>query len=122
MNYLIIGLILLILIVLIATLLSKKTEETEEPKEINSECCGAHEICELDLRKLNKTIIYFDDEELDNYKHRQSTDYNESEIDEFRDVLYTLNPQDIREWINSLEIREISLPEPLKQETLSLLA
>lgn len=123
MIYLIIGLIVLVTIVIVATLLSKPSQEGEEEiKEVDAECCGAHEICELDLRKLNKDVVYFEDEELDSYRNRQSTDYNEEEIDEFRDILYTLKSEEIREWINSLEIREINLPEPLKQETLSLLS
>jgi len=122
MIYLIIGLIVLVAIVIAATLLSKPSKEGEdEIKEVDAECCGAHEICELDLRKLNNDIVYFEDEELDIFKHRQATEYNEEEIDEFRDILYTLKSEEIREWINSLEIREINLPEPLKQETLSLL-
>jgi len=122
MIYLIIGLIVLVAIVIAATLLSKPSKEGEEEiKEVDAECCGAHEICELDLRKLNNDIVYFEDEELDTYKHRQPTEYNEDEIDEFRDILYTLKSEEIREWINSLEIRQINLPEPLKQETLSLL-
>jgi len=122
MIYLIIGLIVLVAIVIAATLLSKPSKEGEEEiKEVDAECCGAHEICELDLRKLNNDIVYFEDEELDIFKHRQATEYNEEEIDEFRDILYTLKSEEIREWINSLEIRQINLPEPLKQETLSLL-
>jgi len=122
MIYLIIGLIVLVAIVIAATLLSKPSKEGEEEiKEVDAECCGAHEICKLDLRKLNNDIVYFEDEELDTYKHRQPTEYNEDEIDEFRDILYTLKSEEIREWINSLEIRQINLPEPLKQETLSLL-
>jgi len=122
MIYLIIGLIVLVAIVIAATLLSKPSKEGEdEIKEVDAECCGAHEICELDLRKLNNDIVYFEDEELDIFKHRQATEYNEEEIDEFRDILYTLKSEEIREWINSLEIRQINLPEPLKQETLSLL-
>lgn len=123
MLYIILGIIALIATVIIYTLLSKH-KETEEvvTKEIDPECCGAHEICDLDLKKLNEEIEYFDDEELDLFISRPENKYNEEEIDIFRDILYTLKPQEIREWITSLEIRKVNLPEPLKQEVLSLLA
>jgi len=123
MWYIIICLFALIAIVLLYTRFSKSGAATEEEiKEVDAECCGAHEICDLDLKKLNKEVDYFDDEELDTFKNRRETDYNEEEIDEFRDILYTLKDTEIREWITSLEIREVNLPEPLKQEVLSLLA
>lgn len=122
MFYIIFGIIALVLSVIAITLLSKSKPVEEAPKEIDPECCGAHEICDLDLKKLNQEFVYFDDEELDAYKLREENNYKEKEIDEFRDILYTLKPQEIREWISSLEIRRICLPEPLKQELLSLLA
>lgn len=123
MLYIILGIIALIATVIIYTLLSKHNEKEEEvTKEIDPECCGAHEICDLDLKKLNEEIEYFDDEELDLFISRPENKYSEEEIDIFRDILYTLKPQEIREWITSLEIRKVNLPEPLKQEVLSLLA
>lgn len=123
MLYIIFGIIALIATVIIYTLFSKQKEtEEEETKEIDPECCGAHEICDLDLKKLNEEIEYFDDEELDTFISRPENKYSEEEIDIFRDILYTLKPQEIREWITSLEIRKVNLPEPLKQEVLSLLA
>jgi hypothetical protein len=122
MLYIFLGIIALVLAVIIITIFSKPKEQEEETKIIDAECCGAHEICDLDLRKLREEIVYFDDEELDAYKLIEGDKYKEEEIDEFRDILYSLQPNEIREWINSLEIRKIALPEPLKQELLSLLA
>ncbi|MGB5989703.1 MAG: hypothetical protein WBG43_08185 [Marinifilaceae bacterium] len=124
MLYIIIGIIALIAIVIVYTLLSKPKENEKEDitKEIDPACCGAHEICDLDLKKLNEEIEYFDDEELDTFISRPNDKYSEVEIDIFRDILYSLKPEEIREWITSLEIRKVNLPEPLKQEVLSLLA
>jgi hypothetical protein len=124
MLYIIIGIIALMAIVIVYTLLSKPKENEKEEitKEIDPDCCGAHEICDLDLKKLNEEIEYFDDEELDTFISRPDDKYSEVEIDIFRDILYSLKPEEIREWITSLEIRKVNLPEPLKQEVLSLLA
>ncbi|MCH4896089.1 hypothetical protein E0494_05165 [Marinilabiliaceae bacterium JC040] len=130
MWYIVIGLLGLAALVILFTLIHSKIqtknakegeEIVEDYKDVSSDCCGAHQICELDMRKLKKTIVYFDDEELDAYKNKRENEYSEKEVDEFRDVLYTLQPQEVREWVNSLEIREINIPEVLKQETISMM-
>lgn len=78
-------------------------------------------MCEKQLRKLNATIIYFEDEELDRFKHKPDDHYTEDEIESFRDVLYTLQQNEIEEWLTSLEKREIELPDVLKQEVLDMM-
>lgn len=54
--------------------LQKKIDRGEldampEVQEVDSECCGQHEICERDslLAAVSKQIEYYDDEELDKY-------------------------------------------------------
>lgn len=130
MWYIILGLLGLAALVILFTYINSKIQRrnikegeeiVEDYKDVSSDCCGAHETCELEMRKLQKTIVYFDDEELDSYKNKRENEYSEIEVDEFRDVLYTLQPQEVREWINSLEIREINIPEVLKQEAISMM-
>lgn len=85
-------------------------------------CCGAHEICEFDKLKMNEKIIeYFEDEELDKYKTINEDAYSNEQIDQFRDILYTLKTNEIKNWLLSLERREIQLPSILKSEARMLI-
>jgi hypothetical protein len=87
------------------------------------DCCGAHEVCELDLVKMNPDIIeYFDDEELDNYKNMNENEFSDVQIDHFREVLYTLHKNEIMNWLLSLSRRNIALPVILQEEARQLIA
>ena len=48
-------------------------------------------------------------------------DFTDAQLDQFRDVLYTLRKEEIEDWLISLEKREIQFPELLKAEALDLL-
>jgi hypothetical protein len=107
------------IIILIVVNQKRRKENTEEeiPSAPASDCCGAHEVCEVDQVKLDESIIeYFDDEELDAYKNIEADTYSDSQIDEFREILYTLNPDDILHWLLSLERRKINIPAILLAE------
>jgi hypothetical protein len=86
---------------------------------VSEECCGQHEVCERDslLAAASKKIEYYDDEELDTYYGKESDRYNEKEIEEFREVLYTMHETEVAGWIRSLQLRGINLPDQLKDET-----
>ena len=125
---LIIGLVLLGVIALIAGIirnkrLQKKIERGEldrmpEVKEVNTECCGQHEVCEKDslLAAVSKKIEYYDDEELDQFMGREGNAYTEEETELFRDVLYTTRDDEVAGWVRSLQLRGIELPDELKDE------
>lgn len=99
------------------------TNESEEPRTVPSDCCGAHEICEFDLTKMDESIIeYFDDEELDQYKNIPPNSYTDEQIEQFREVLYTLQAHEIKKWLLSIERRHIQLPEILNSEARMLMA
>jgi len=103
----------------------QKTEENNKklPTGIPLDCCGAHEVCEVEeMLKNPEEIIYFEDEELDHYQGIPADQYNDMQIEEFRDVLYTLNGDEIRKWLLSIERRKIQLPSVLKPEALELIA
>ncbi|MBP7210233.1 MAG: phospholipase [Paludibacteraceae bacterium] len=86
-------------------------------------CCGAHEVCEKEsLITTKKDIIYFADEELDAYKGRTSDSYTDEEIDEFEDVLLTLRENETAEWLKSLQLRGIEIPEIIKDQALLMVA
>lgn len=97
-------------------------EKIETPTEPMEECCGAHEVCETDLiNKLSEEIIYYDDEELDAYRNYEENDYNDDQIDEFREVLYSLKEKELEGWIRSLELRKIEMPSIIKSELVFML-
>ena len=82
------------------------------------ECCGQHETCEKDslLAAISKQIEYYDDEELDRFRGKESNSYSEKEVDEFRDVLYTMKDDEVAGWVRSLQLRSVELPDDLKDE------
>ena len=100
-----------------------KNPTQKENSIVPSDCCGAHEVCEFDQIKADESIIeYYEDEELDEYKNIDENAYSTSQIDEFREVLYTLKTHEIRYWLLSIERRKIQLPEILKSEARLLMA
>ena len=81
-------------------------------------CCGQHETCERDslLAAVSKKIEYYDDEELDRFRGVEADAYDEDAVNEFRDVLYTLQEIEVAGWLRSLQLRAINLPDELKDE------
>ena len=63
-----------------------------------------------------------DDEELDEYKNVDENSYTNNQIEQFREVLYTLKTEEIRYWLLSIERRHIQLPAILKSEARMLMA
>ena len=105
--------------------LQKKVESGEleampEVKEVDQECCGQHEVCEKEslLAAVSKKIEYYDDEELDRYIGVSPDTYTPEQEDEFRDVFYTMQSEDVAGWVRSLQLRGIALPEGIKDEVL----
>ena len=99
-------------------------EEVCEPQLQDEQCCGMHIVCEKDslLTAVSPEIIYYDDEELDVYKGRKADEYDSAEIDQFREVLLTLLPQDIAGWGRSIQLRGIELPIEVREELLMIVA
>lgn len=100
-------------------------QPAEEPGEENSgECCGLHIVCEKDslVGGLDREILYYDDEELDRYRGREANDYEIAEIEEFREVLLTLRPEEIAGWARSITARGITLPTDVREELLMIVA
>ena len=98
----------------------KIEEKKEQSASIQSldGCCGAHEVCEKEslLAAVSKDIEYYDDEELDRFKGFSSNSYSSGEVQEFADVLYTLKSEEVAGWVRSLQLRDIELPDQLKDE------
>lgn len=122
MLYIILGIAgLLVTVALFTFIFRRKNGTPEEIIAPEEGCCGAHAICEKGLKRIEKQIEYFDDEELDQFKGIAADAYADKQIDMFREVLYTLNKKEVSNWLVSLEQREIALPEILRQEALEML-
>ena len=93
-------------------------EEAPEVVDVDSECCGQHQICEKEslLAAVSKQIEYYDDEELDRFRGCPSDQYEEEEIEELRDILYSMNDDEVAGWSRSLQLRGVELPDELKDE------
>lgn len=94
------------------------------PETENEECCGMHITCEKDslLTAVADKIVYYDDEELDAYAGRQADSYSDEDIEHFRDVLLTLLPEDIAGWVRSIQLRDIALPEAVRDELIMIIS
>ncbi len=81
-------------------------------------CSGKDERCELEcmLEAATREIEYFDDEELDRFSGRPSDAYTDKEVEQFAEVLYTMRPEEVKDWNRSLVLRGINLPDQLKDE------
>lgn len=93
-------------------------EELPEVNPVDMECCGQHEVCEKEslLAAVSQKIEYYDDEELDRYIGTPAEDYTAEQVDEFRDIFYTMLEEDVAGWVRSLQLRGIALPDALKDE------
>ncbi len=95
------------------------SDPTSEPEV----CCGAHTVCEkTNLSPLTGEIVYYDDEELDRFRGRDAENYTPEEVEEFRDVLMTLLPEDVAGWSRSIQVREINLPTEIREELIMIVS
>ena len=67
-----------------------------------------------------KPIEYFDDEELDRFKGVASDAYSDEEAEEFREVMLTMRPEELKAWNRSMILREINMPNQIKDEYIML--
>lgn len=126
MAILLLSLILLgILTALFAAFQNRNSPNKPVPDDVvqhiqDMECCGQHEVCEKEelLKAMAKGIEYFDDEDLDIYSGRAADSFTDDEEDDFRNVLYTMKESEVKDWVRSLQMRGIELPEGVRDEAL----
>lgn len=128
--YLFIGIIVFFIAALVITnYIQRKRGNTQEREatppaiDLSGGCCGAHEICERNSQAPahENGPEYFDDEELDKYSHRDSSAYSEKEVEEFREVFYSVLDEEKPQWVKSLQLRNILLPDQIKDEVLKFI-
>lgn len=85
--------------------------------------CGVSCFCdEQSLRRqMSEEIIYFEDEELDAFRGVAPDAYSQQQTDMFAEVLTTLRPQEVADWLHSLQLRGIALPDSLKEEAIMMM-
>lgn len=89
------------------------------------ETCGLRSICpseQLLEGACKQEITYYDDEELDAFKDRDENGYSPEEEEQWRDVLYTLQPADLLGWGQSIKHRGLVMPAAIREEFLQLAA
>ena len=111
MLYLVLALVALGFVSAILGLLSHHKGGEEEPLQEGvscNTCNGENTKCEQEcmMEAATKDIVYYDDEELE----------------EFAEVLYTMQAQDVAGWNRSLILRGINLPNQLKDEVIGFLS
>lgn len=86
-------------------------------------CSGEDDRCEqvCYMEAATREVEYYDDEELDLYKGRQADSYTEEEVEQFAEVLSTLQPSDAKGWARSLSLRQIELPNCLKDDLYAMI-
>ena len=102
----------------------RHSPEAADPvkKVLDMECCGQHEVCEKEslLAALSKQIEYYNDEELDRFLGRRPDAFSSDEIEEFREILYTMRSDEVAGWVRSVQLRGVELPEDLRDEVLMI--
>lgn len=125
--YSLIAILLVAAVVVVVTLLNRHIADEEQVDEtcryengLCSSCSatyGSDEcMSQKTLRQATEGAVYFDDEELDVYRGRDAEAYNDDEVEQFAEVLYSMHRRDVADWLASLTVRGINLPESLKSE------
>jgi len=89
------------------------------------EACGIRSICpseQILVSQCKREVIYYDDEELDGFAGREADGYTAEEEEQWRDVLYTLQPGDLLGWGQSIKHRGLVMPASIQAEFLQLAA
>ena len=112
-----------------------KTDENVDETEENAsqdnppaqgcadEGCGLRSICpseQILAGECKQEVIYYEYEELDAFAGRGADDYTPEEEEQWRDVLYTLQPADLLGWGQSIKHRGLVMPAAIRQEFMHL--
>lgn len=102
---------------------NEPNEQTQNAAHDCTTCSGEDDRCEqvCYMEAATRETEYYDDEELDVFKGRTADSYTEEEIEEFAEVLSTLQPSDAKGWARSLSLRQIELPNCLKDDLFAMI-
>jgi hypothetical protein len=125
MYHLILAIFILGIIAAIAGRLGndKRPGDNPQPPAHHPACCGQHADCEHNklAATVNRHIAYYDDQELDRFRHTDPATYAEADIQEFREIMHTMRPNEISPWIHSLRLRHINPPDTIRREAIRII-
>ena len=111
---------------------AENVDETEQNSDSGNshqgcadEGCGLRSICpseQLLAGECKQEITYYEDEELDAFAGRNENEYTPEEEEQWRDVLYTLQPADLLGWGQSIKHRGLVMPAAIREEFMQLAA
>ena len=130
MNIILIGILVIVgmgVIVGASTLISR--HNSTEPDVVApaagdcATCSGINDDCEQTcmMEAATKEVEYYDDEELDRFKGKESSEYTDDEAEEFSEVLYTMRPDEGKGWNRSLLLRGINVPNQIKDDLITMI-
>ena len=130
MNIILIGILVIVgmgVIVGASTLISR--HNSTEPDVVApaagdcATCSGINDDCEQTcmMEAATKEVEYYDDEELDRFKGKESSEYTDDEAEEFSEVLYTMRPDEAKGWNRSLILRGINVPKQIKDDLITMI-
>lgn len=130
MNIILIGILVIVgmgVIVGASTLISR--HNSTEPDVVApaagdcATCSGINDDCEQTcmMEAATKEVEYYDDEELDRFKGKESGEYTDDEAEEFSEVLYTMRPNEAKGWNRSLILRGINVPNQIKDDLITMI-
>ena len=94
-------------------------EVVQSQQATSDECCGQHLVCEREtLLQTNAVPEYYDDEELDALAGISPDTYTQQQHDAIRAVFDTLKESDVPGWCRSIQLRNIALPQDIREEAL----
>lgn len=101
-----------------------RASASDEPATVpDADCCGAHEVCDKEtLLSADDEIVYYQDEDLDHYQGRSAQSYSSAEIEDFREILYTMRDDEVAGWLRSLQLRNINPPIVIRDEALMIVS
>ena len=98
--------------------------EAVQPESSCATCSGTSGKCEQEcmMEAAVRDTEYYDDEELDAFRGRQSSEYTDDEAEQFGYVLSTMRPEEVAGWCRSLNLRGIELPDQIKDEVVMIVS
>lgn len=126
MSYVLYLALLVLLVVVLQRMFGRKDGAGNETEPDAGSSCGTCVsgrgkcLQECALQNALGEIEYFDDEELDKFRGRRSDGYTDEEAAQFAEVMYTMKQEEVKDWLKSLNLRCINLPDQLKDEAIML--
>lgn len=115
--------IVLAIVIIVLFEIRERRRAKQPQKEVVSQrpegCCGEHLVCEREtLLQTSAKPEYYDDEELDAFAGISADEYTDAQREAIRSVFATLQESDVPGWCRSMQLRNIALPEDIREEAL----